>query len=152
MDLQYKMVLDPTCSVEGGVLFWKGRLTYKQAQSLRGDGLVKAIITIVADVPQKVIPAARMKRSKRQAKDQRHTIALSSTLISRISNQKYEKGTISLPVMALTSEPITGVDNVGLKYLSTAPGKVLKKLYTFGSQAGSDALVIVLDNKFPSSF
>lgn len=71
MDLQYKMVLDPTCSVEGGVLFWKGRLTYKQAQSLRGDGFVKAIITIVADVPQKVIPGARMKRSKRQAKDQK---------------------------------------------------------------------------------
>lgn len=51
MDLQYKMVLDPTCSVEGRVLFWKGRLTYKQAQSLRGDGFVKAIITVVADVP-----------------------------------------------------------------------------------------------------
>lgn len=71
MDLQYKMVLEPTCSVEGGVLFWKGRLTYKQAQSLRGDGFVKAVITIVADVPQKVIPGARMKRSKLQAKDQK---------------------------------------------------------------------------------
>lgn len=156
MDHQYKSVLDPACSVEGGVLFWKGRFTNKQSQSFRSDGFVKSIMTNVkaaADVPKKMMPATRMKR---QVNDQKtHNSAEPDTPIphpkSKIPNRDNTFAGHVIDKRNNFEIVHINVDDVSLNYLSTAPGKVLKKFYTFGFQAGSNVLVIVLDNKSPRS-
>ncbi|MCJ1346257.1 hypothetical protein MMC31_004472 [Peltigera leucophlebia] len=160
MDQQYKRVLDPACSVADGVFFWKGRFTDEQAQSLRGNGLVKAIITNVkaeADRPKEMNPGSGMKKSKRQIKErQTYNSAEAGTLIPQFKSKAPRRDNPSSGHGIDRRDPMKvwrrEVEDVGLNYLSTAPGKVMKRYYTYGIDAGKDVLVIVLDTGFPSSF
>lgn len=160
IDPQLKTERDLACSLENEVLFWKGRFTYEQAQSLRGDGSVKAVLTNIeaeADKLEKINPAAQVKKSKRPVKPPvKQSDAVSGTPIPRFILKRFRwHNSITGPGLYKRNELTVWrkvVDDVGLNFLATAPGNTIEKFYTQYIDAGSNVLVIMIDSGFPSNF
>lgn len=67
MDPRFKVIQDPTGSVENGVLFWLGWFTLEQVKALRGDG--HAVRAIITNIKAKLDGTIKVKRnSLRQLK------------------------------------------------------------------------------------
>lgn len=164
MDPKFKVIRDPTCGVANGVLFWLGWFTSEQVKTLRGGGeAVRAVVKNIkaeSDSPTKV-KRNGPKRSKRNniaesfdsGAPEAHIPELKVEHAFGIPNAPIgHAGTLGLDKRASFPVLRRQVDDSSLNHLSTAPGRTLKKYYTFFREAGEDVLVIVLEASFPDVF
>lgn len=165
MDPKFKVILDPTCDVANGVLFWLGWFTSEQVKALRGGGdAVRVIVKNIKAKPDKLTKAKRNgpKQSKRHfsvAKNfgsdlfdihnpelkVEHGFGISTAPIGQLGDVDLDKRE-SLLVLR------KAVDDPSLNHLSGAPGKRIKNFYTLFREAGQGVLVIVLETGFPDAF
>lgn len=165
MDPKFKVIRDPTCGVANGVLFWLGWFTSEQVKTLRGNGqAIRAVVKNIKAKPDGTKPVKRnipkqLKRNNHMAKSfesgfpdthiaelkVEHAFGMPNAPIGQVGIISLDKR-VSFPVLR------NEVDDPSLNHLSTAPGRPVKKYYTFFREAGQGVLVIVLETGFPDVF
>lgn len=121
MDVGYRVIVDPMCSIKDGVLFWLAEITPDNIDLLRSGGGVGSVVPnvpfrseVVSTAPARdKVPASR----KRSPVEKRATVHV---------------------VKQETRDP-------SLTFLSSPPWKINSKSYAYLSEAGDKVRVYVID-------